>query len=343
MQYTILDKKTFTIKGILETIMMEVEDTIMLDGKITIKVLNKPNISKGDYLVNKINTPYLLVLDKIENTKNTIEYELTCNNFDILFNVELEIVNDNLIQSNGVEDFLKNVIDNTFISSTDLLFNKTYLTCICDTHTQLNINIENNNNIYNLMEFISYCRQYYDIYVCYNVLADGIQIVIKKIEKPLLNIDCTIQDVVNFNETFSNEILSRITVISEETLTKTTYYLKKDKSITIDIDDVDREEGTIKTISCSKDINMLQEAIDEFNRNKYKHNIVFDLSKNNKLIEFNDIYTGRKVKVKTRKGDIYESFISKIEFDVVEEFYHVTLGDLKVTLTDKLKGVLKNA
>lgn len=83
---------------------------------------------------------------------------------------------------------------------------------------------------------------------------------------------------------------------------------------------------------------MIQEARNQFASNSYQHKISFDLAPTARLIKPDDLYIGHTCKVKTESG-IKDSFLSKISYSSKHASISISLGNMKVGLIEKLKGV----
>ena len=123
--------------------------------------------------------------------------------------------------------------------------------------------------------------------------------------------------------------------------TNRTYYLLSDRTISTDVNNVNRMDGTIKSIYVEADTEaeMYEEVINEFQSNSYEHKITFYLRENSLLYLPDDYYVGRKCQVETKTG-VKTSLITAIEREASSGVRKVTLGKLKVTLTSKLRGAV---
>jgi hypothetical protein len=82
---------------------------------------------------------------------------------------------------------------------------------------------------------------------------------------------------------------------------------------------------------------MREVVLNKFKANSYQHKVSLDVIPS-KLIPAADLYVGHKCRVKTGSG-IKDSIITAIEHSKDTTAISVTLGQMKVTLIEKLKGV----
>ena len=116
--------------------------------------------------------------------------------------------------------------------------------------------------------------------------------------------------------------------------------MKTDRTITEDVDDPDRAKGSSSAIYTAAETEdaMIQEAKNQFTSNSYQHRVEFNVLKTSKLIPENQLYIGHKCRAKTKNG-IKNSMITGITRTNNSNIISVTLGQLKITLIEKLKGV----
>ena len=117
------------------------------------------------------------------------------------------------------------------------------------------------------------------------------------------------------------------------------FFLKTDRSITEDMNDPDRAKGSVDVIvsTAKTEEELIQAATDKFKANSYQHKISFDVIPS-RMLPASDLYVGHTCRVKTGYG-IKESIITTIEKSNNTTAISVTLGQMKVTLIEKLKGV----
>ena len=114
------------------------------------------------------------------------------------------------------------------------------------------------------------------------------------------------------------------------------FYLHTNR--TISEVDTDRVDGTVSSlfVAMETEEEMLQAVYNEFKSNSYSHLIEADIFADSKLYPRKDLYVGHEVNIRTSAG-IKESIISGITFTDVSSAISVKFGNLKVSLTDKLK------
>ena len=155
-----------------------------------------------------------------------------------------------------------------------------------------------------------------------------------------MEIDATIEDVVEYDEVYSVEVVAKVTVLSKATSTQFNYYLKTDRTVTTNAGDPERAAGKIEVETCEEDSEAYQTALDAFKSNSYQHNIAMTLIKDSKIYSEADMTVGRLLKIKTKDNGIYETFISSKTKKSDSNLYQIECGNMRVTLINKLKGVI---
>lgn len=295
----------------------------------------------GDFIVQRDNTvTFQGVASNSEKVKGNSTYTINANEIDSIFDRKIIISNEGLISSTGIEDFIKQAIINEFTNSTDTFLNIPYMQVTVLTHTPLNIEVTTENGIYNLMTLLGAVKELYGIYLDYEFQNDILTVSISKKESQPLKLDATISDIITYNENYKADTIAKVSVLSTNTSTVFDFFLLVDQTITTDSSDVNRAKGTIEVVTCTNDSDVLQKALDTFKNNSYQHNIVLTLIKSSKLYSQNDFIVGRPLQIKTEDNGIYNTFVSGISNKSNSKIYTVTCGNMKVTLLEKLKGVV---
>lgn len=208
--------------------------------------------------------------------------------------------------------------------------------------------METDNGIYNLCTYMGNALTKYGIFLAFDFTPQSLNIIIEKKVQAGLKIDTSISDVINLAETYEVKALTKLTMIWKRTVNETTvetvrhFFLKTDRTITENMDDPDRAKGTTDAAvsTAENEEAMKQEAYDKFTANSYNHKITFDFISSSKLINAEEMYIGHKCLVKTKNG-IKESVITGINRSNMDRSINITLGNMKIDLIEKLKGVMK--
>ncbi|KJJ66109.1 MULTISPECIES: hypothetical protein [Clostridia] len=122
-----------------------------------------------------------------------------------------------------------------------------------------------------------------------------------------------------------------------------TYYLRSDRTITDDPADVERVDGTTKTvfIEAESEAEMYQEALNEFKSNSYNHSVNAKFLLDSRLYDPKDLYVGRKCRILSETAGIKESMVTAVARKENSDCIEVTFGNLPVTLTRKIRKGMK--
>ena len=339
----IISRNAFTLLDVVQVSGYELNLNSDYDGKSTFVVVKKPIADEDDFIIFRDNgIVFCGIIGTIENEYGSESYTITAIEMARLFDRKIILTNTELLET-GIEDFIANQIADNFISSDDELLNIAYLTVTAKSHTPVAAKPENENSIYNLCTYIGNALTTYGIFIDFEFTKTGINILLEKKAQEKLDIDTVnVTDVTVANEVYSISALTTLTVLWDNGTTNTTrrFFLKTDRTITEDVDDPDRAKGSSSAIYTAAETEdaMIQEAKNQFTSNSYQHRVEFNVLKTSKLIPENQLYIGHKCRAKTKNG-IKNSMITGITRTNNSNIISVTLGQLKITLIEKLKGV----
>jgi len=333
----VISKQNLAIKDILQISDFDIEENINLTGKSVFKVSKIPMAEKGDFIQYG---DFMGVISNIETTKKSNIYNINIEDINSLFDRKIILTNEALIASTGLEDFIAKTIHDRWTDSTDTLLNISYLSVTISTHTPLNFTVDTTDNIYNFRTFLGNVKEKYGIELDYIFNGPQLNIIISKKTPTTFNVDLTIEDFISYDEVYSVDVIAKVTVFSKETNTEFNYYLKTDRTITDNGSDPDRAVGKIEAVTCEKDLDVYQKAVDTFKANSYAHNISFSLVSSSMVYESSEFYINRPLNIKTLDNGVYLTFIAKKKYKMKSTIVDYECGNIRVNLIDKLKGAL---
>lgn len=320
--------RDFSIKDIVEISDYEIIMDEETNANSIIKVLKKTSAKSNDIVAIKKgkDVVYWGIIDNIHNENGSSLYEYTLKYLTNLFDQEIELENETLIKTTGIEDFIANAINLNFISSEDTFINKEFLELKINSHTPKNTSVTNvTDGIYNLHTWMTNCTQNYDIVYEFSIKDGKLLITIenKTLKKEL--IDVKAHSVSKYNEVFETDVISKVKV-----LTKTdslVLFLLNDRTTTTDKNNENRAFGKNTTVYTEKYEDAMQTALDVIKSNSYNHNITFNL---NKIIRL-----GTPIAIKTKESLIFDTYISAIKI-TKSNFVEYTCGNIRIKFLDKL-------
>lgn len=338
---SIISRYTFTLLDTITVSGYEIEQDADYGGKSQIVLHRKPVAAEDDFiLLHDGGLVFHGIIDKIENEHGQNAHTITAIEMQKLFDQEIILSNYSLL-STGIEDFIANQITSNFISSDDTLLNIGYLTVTAKTHTPVAAKPENDRGVYNLCTYIGNSMTNYGIFVGFEFTADKLNVVIEKRQQSDLKIDTGLANIVNLSEVYGTKALAKLTVLWNHEAETTTrqFFLKTNRTITEDISDPDRAKGSVDVLVLGDvtEEEMIEAAMNRFKHNSYQHKITFDVIPSRMVAE-SELYVGHQLQVKTSAG-IKNSIITGIERSNGKSAISVTLGQMAVTLIEKLKGV----
>lgn len=334
-----LDKDTFEIKDIAELNDFEKNIDEETNSKTTFQVFQEISASDGDIVVVKEGNEdkYIGVIDAPSNDNGEIAYKITAKYITNIFDRKVILKNESLISQNGIEDFIFQTIYNEFTHSSDTLLNKNFLDIEVLTHTKKQFSVTNENGIYNFYTFMTNCTQNYNIVYDFQIVDSRLKMTIKSIEDNTEDfVDCNVPDIINYNEIFNTKVTAKVTVLCEDK-SEHTWYLLNDRTTTENINDENRAKGEIETIYEELAENAKESAMQIFRSNSYSHLIEFDIYKYSELYDISSWQNGKKLKIKNKKGELIQTYISAIKDGKDSSFLHIKTGNIRINFIDKLK------
>lgn len=332
----ILSKTDLSLKDIKQINDYTIEYDINFKGKSTFVLGEKPNAEKGDLVTYN---DFIGIISRVETNKAYESCKLHVDDINSIFDRKIILTNENLISSTGLEDFIATVITNRWISSGDSLLNIDYISLTVLTHTIYYFTMETQDGLYNFLTFLGNVNQFYGIELDYTITSNQLNITISKKNYSEIDLDLSASDIVEYDEVYSVDIIAKVVVKSKESNSETSYYLLNDRTISTNVNHPNRVVGDIEMVVCEKNVDVYQKAVDTFKSNRYNHNIAFKLISNSKLYEPNQLFINRPIRIKTKLNGVYNTFIAKMSHTLKSKVISYECGNMKVKLTDKLKGV----
>lgn len=351
-----LDKLTAKITGYTECSKYTIAENIDFSEKSKVIVPDRPDITDDDIVV--IRDAYSQVFAGIcsEVSVGKAPYTLTLLPLEKIFDRKIFIGNEALISSTGLEDFVADEIRRNFINSGDPIFDKPYMTVKASTHTPRSLTIpsvvDSENGIYNLKTFLGNIKEFYQIMLKFEITNESVGIEVYRDTTEALELDTQYSDISNLEETYKVDVLAKLNVkwvIPQQdkdgneidpVIQFLTFYLLKDRTVTMDATDPNRVEGTIDTIcvQTEDEDELVEQVSNSFISNSYSHCMTFDISKTSQIYPPELFYIGRKVSIKSKRtGETTSSVITKISGSSDNAMRSITIGKLPITLIEKIR------
>lgn len=325
----IFDYYTFEVKDIVEITDYELNIDEETNANSFVNLLKKTNAKAQDIVAVKKNNDvvYWGIIDNIQNEDGKQLYQYTLKYITNLFDQTIQLQNENIIKTTGIEDFIYSAINSNFINNTDTFVNKSYLELQVKTHTTKQTTVSNvENGIYNLHTWMTNCTQHYNVIYDFSIVNGKLKMTIELQDYDKELIDVKAQPISNYSEVFETNVVSKVVVL---TSTNTyTLYLKTDRTTTTNANDPDRAAGRTETVYTENYADAPQTALDTIKSNSYNHNITFNYLE--RLIKI-----GTPIAIKTKESLIYDTYISGIKL-TPKKFIEYTCGNIRVNLIDKL-------
>ena len=273
----------YTIKCIMSNKVLDVAGANYAN-ETNIQQYNENNNDAQKWKIERMSGAYYKIKTKLNNFAIDVAYAKTDNGTNIQIydatgdatnqRFVLEKLEEQIIKTQGIEDYIAKVIKDNFINNKDTYINREYLEVRVKTHTKLQTSVSNvQDNIYNLHTWMTNCTQLYNIN--YNFFIEDKKLIIeienKSLDKEL--IDVKAQAISNYTEVFETNVVSKVEVATD---TQTYYlYLLNDRTTTTDATNENRAEGITERVYTANYDEAEQKALDTIQANRYNHNITF--------------------------------------------------------------------
>lgn len=212
----IFSKVDFSIIDIVEISNYEINIDEETNSKSTINVAKDCSASAGDIVCVKVNSEiiYWGIIDEIQNQDGQVLNQYITKYITNLFDRKIQLTNDDVIRSTGVEDFLEDTIEDYFTDSSDTLMNIPWLTVNVQSHTPKEISVTNvENGIYNFHTWLTNCTQNYNIVYSFAVVNGGLVMTIKNETLSKEIIDTNGDNVSNYVEVYDTDVTAKVIVL----------------------------------------------------------------------------------------------------------------------------------
>lgn len=318
----------FSIRDIVEIADYELLIDEETNGNSNIEIVRNTSVVANDIIVvkNGAEIVYWGIVDNVSNEDGETKYLLTCKYITNMFDQKIELTNESIISTTGIEDFIANQITSNFISNSDTFVNVPYLVVNVLTHTPKITSVTNvENGIYNLHTYMTNCTQNYNLVYKFSIVNKKLNIDLEIQTQSKQLIDTNALNISNYSEVFETDIVSKVIVL---TSTQTYYlYLLNDRTTTTDATNPNRAEGKTETVYTENYAEANQEALNVIKGNSYNHNITFDYDK--------FIGIGTPIAIKTNQSLIYDTYISSINIRP-GKFITYQCGNIRINFIEKI-------
>lgn len=316
------------------------------DGRSIVKLPRMPNVSqygRMPFVVVKSDDNrelYKGVLNTASGNDGETSKTAQIHQMETMFAGNIALTGTELLAT-GIEDFVKNAIEDNFSNSGDALLDMSYITVTATTHSPSTEVPENNRGIYDLSEYLSKVMMNNGIFLDFAFDGKRLNILVSKKEQTPLAVDAKTSDVTNYSELLNANVTTKVKAIWDNngTITNRTFYLLSDMSFTENASAANRVNGKSTTIYvAASTLAELEERVQsEFMKNRYDHAINADILASSKLYPAAELYVGHACRIATRENGIYDTIISAVTLSNTTNLTSVKFGRMPATLLEKIK------
>ena len=313
-----------------------------------IKLL-KIQAERGDYIrISKGEQRICGIIEGVTDsvTSTTIEYKNIMSVFDVNVYADISAVTGS---ENAIEDWLEQIITQTYISNSDTLQNIKGMEVKTTSKTTGIKRLGLDGNINNLYDIIKNALIKHDVTVISDIDVQLHKIVVSigQNENEEKYIEADLPNVLEreFNVKKSEESINKLVVINEESENEQAiYYLMQDGTVSTDTSNDKRIYPVIfdvKTITVSSDETFedasYQEALEALMPEEYDNLIELTVEPDDCLVKPELIQIGQKVAIQ-HDGMVYHTILTGIER---KQRVKLIFGAVRTELTKKLKRRIK--
>lgn len=330
------------------------EFQILIDSVIPQKstfTINKRDInaSVGDLLIIKKDINYIGIINSFVADKEKYVTKVTTSDFISILDIKVKLTS----YSGNISVYLTNLITKAYINSGDSYQNLKYLSIARDYASATGKLTYEADTIDSISSVVATLNKAYSIGITYTLKYDngvisGIELHIKECTRGMV-LKSNFKGITDLVISDSNEQSTNKVIFepSDENVTyrKTiSYYLLSDGKITTDPANSKRITSVSSITKTYKDADygsLETTAQSEMLSSSLEHSITFNLMMNNKVaVPFVDLNVGDFIEFIT-PTKTYETMVTQIIFKNNLYQAGITLGEYRVSLTDKLKLLSK--
>ncbi len=330
------------------------EFTIIIDNvvpQVSDFKVNKVSIKAavGDYLVIK-NSPinYIGIINSIDESDDNKTTNVKTKDFISILDIKVKLTS----YSGNLLSYLSNLIRNAYAVNADTVQNLPYLTISTMGTVTGSLNFDAD-TIGTISSVVATLNKAFSVGVSYSLAyingrVSGITLILKNCTSGLVlkhNISCITELVITDNNTQGINKITYLPKASNTSYTTTRiYYLLTDGTVSTNSNSTKRYKtvnGTTKFYSDSEYSSLYSSARSEMLSSSLDHSIVFKYLRENKIAElFVDLNIGDFIEF-IGPHKTYETMVTKITFKNNLYQPEITLGEYRLSLTEKLKLLSK--
>ena len=285
------------------------------DDASSIAVLSEISGIEGDFLFLD---GWLGVVDKCSPDKG--QTDITCKNV-------LTAFSRSLVADTGtyIEAFIQTKLEAEYKNLTDAVYDMPYLSVSTTSSTAFISPDVDDNGLWNLKSYAAKVRRLASVFCTWGIDGNTLTVEIGVKTVPIRKVDFSDRSHRLESESYAKSSVAKVTAITDTTTTH--YYLHSDG--TYDTTNADRVDGEWVILPTTTE-GEAEAVADTFAKSAYSHLVTFFSDR-----EF-DFYDALQIRI---NGRVLQSYVSCVKKSMRNGTLYKS-GELRVTLTDKLKEMI---
>lgn len=246
------------------------------------------------------------------------------------------------ISATTIGGYIASVIGSEWINQSDSVYATPYITVTSTDTTAFVEPAQDDNGVFNFLEYIEWARETYNISVKASINKNALNLTISRDTAAVHPLVCDDGHTKLSSSSFSASVVAKLTVLQPEdsgevdennepimNMTSTVWYLAADGTIST-IAPLNRAVGSWQTIVIGEDDDQQEKVEEEFAKNTASHKV--------ELYSDENMAVGDTIKVRLN-GEIFEGIVNAVSRKKGDNRKLYRIGDLPTTLTEELAAL----
>ena len=236
------------------------------------------------------------------------------------------------ISATTIGGYIASVIGSEWINQSDAVYATPYITVTNTDTTAFSEPAQDDNGVFNFLDYIEWARETYNISVRAEVSKNALNLTISRDTAAVHPLVVNDGHTQLSKSSFSSSVVAKLTVLQpdeNEDMTSTVWYLAADGTASTSVP-LDRAVGSWQTLTIGADENQQAKVEEEFAKNSTSHKV--------ELYSDVQMKVGDTIRMRIG-GEVFEGIINAISCKKSDFRKLYRVGDLPTTLTEELAAL----